>query len=228
MMNESLVAISIACVLCLLPLRCACDPLTFDVNENSKECFYQESAAYKRVHLKYEVIAGGQWLDIGVAIWNEQTGKAVVQTRESFVAADGKGVYAFDCDFDWKICFDNGDHGEGRRVWLDVSEHTSQMSQLRRAQQQSGQQLGAQMDSIKQQLLRATAALTSIENKQQNMRRRRNRHQHTQDSSNARAKWLRVLETALVLALFCAQTLLIRSWFGNGNAASSFLKSSLV
>jgi len=186
----------------LVPSTVYCAELTFELLDNSKDCFYENLEKGKQTTFEFQVVYGGQYdVDVHVEAPNKQIiYKEIKKQYDTFTwtPADA-GVYAF-CfsnefsTFSHKLVYFDLQSGEDSPL-PGIGEHVTAMTQL----ESSAEQIHSN--------------LVSIDDYQTHHRMREAQGRKRAEDLNERVLWWSGIETMAVLAISIAQVMILKNFF---------------
>ncbi|XP_067637027.1 transmembrane emp24 domain-containing protein 7 [Eurosta solidaginis] len=177
---------------------------TFDLADNSEDCFYEEVRRNTSCYLEFQVSAGGQ-LDVDVKLTNPQNKVIYEQQRATFdshqFTAETTGVY--------KVCFSNQFSSFSHKiVYVDfqigdepalpgIDEHATVLTQMETSSQNIHKSLNDILDAQTHHRLREAQG-----------------RKRAEDLNEAVTVWSG-LETFIVLVIGFGQVIILRNFFSN-------------
>ncbi|XP_054276990.1 transmembrane emp24 domain-containing protein 7-like [Macrosteles quadrilineatus] len=194
---------SLIWLLLALPFHLHGTQLTFDLAENSEECFYEEATKGCTVSLEYQVVAGGS-NDVAVIV-KDPTGRTVYQQDRSeydsvALTAVQNGSYV--------VCFGNQfSTFTSKRVFMDfeVSDLPSQES------------VSTAMTQLESSLQNIQDSLDSIVNHQTHHRLREAHSRMRADDLNHHVLWLALAKTTTMLLVSVTMVIVVKTFFSYRN-----------
>jgi len=187
--------------------------LSIEVAPQSEECFFEELEQGKSFELDFEVIRGGL-LDIELVVTNPR-GQVVYQKLSFFNTRDGlgsqnEGMFNFKPEVAgvYRFFFNNKMSRWTPKV---VSFGVPGSAAASHKELAKLEHLGPVVESIQA----IEGRLEEIQSLQDYLRLRETVHRDTQESTNARAQWLSILESGILIAASAGQLYMIQSWFSN-------------
>lgn len=189
-------------LLALLVTLSSCTEFTFDLADNSEDCFHEEIKRNTTAYLEFQVSAGGQ-LDVDVTLKNPQGQVIYEQQRATFdshqFVADTTGVYT--------ACFSNQFSSFSHKfVYVDfqvgeepalpgVDEHATVLTQMETSSQSIHKGLNDILDA------------------QTHHRLRESQGRKRAEELNERVMWWSGVETVAILFIGIGQILVLRNFF---------------
>ena len=189
-------------VFTLLFTLCSCTEFTFDLADNSEDCFYEEIKRNTTAYLEFQVSAGGQ-LDVDVTLKDPQQRVIYEQTRATFdshqFVAETTGVYM--------ACFSNKFSSFSHKfVYVDfqvgdepalpgIDEHATVLTQMETSSQSIHKSLNDILDA------------------QTHHRLRESQGRKRAEELNERVMLWSSVETAAMLLIGIGQILVLRNFF---------------
>lgn len=177
--------------------------LTFELPDNSKECFYQDIAKNKSAVLEFQVITGGQYdVDVELMAPNKEIIYKQIKSQfdsHQFTAAE-HGVYV--------ACFSNEFSTFSHKlIYMDfsltdetplpgVDEHATVLTQMEQTAQEVHKSLNAILDYQTHHRLREAQGRKRAED------------------LNERVLWFSIIESVAVLIIAISTVVVLRSFFG--------------
>ncbi|CRK96855.1 CLUMA_CG009954, isoform A [Clunio marinus] len=177
--------------------------LTFELPDNSKECFYQEVLKNRSAILEYQVITGGQY-DVDVELLSPTKEIIYRQIKSQFdshqFTAPKTGVYAacFSNEFSTfshKLIYMDFSLTEEVNPLPGVDEHATVLTQMEQTAQEIHKSLNAILDYQTHHRLREAQG------------RKRG------EDLNERVLWFSIIETSAMLIIAITTVIVLRSFF---------------
>jgi len=177
--------------------------LTFELPDNSKECFYQEIGKNKTAILEYQVITGGQY-DVDVELLSPTKEIVYRQIKSQFdshqFTAPDAGVYAacFSNEFSTfshKLIYMDFSLSDESNPLPGVDEHATVLTQMELTAQEIHKSLNAILDYQTHHRLREAQG------------RKRG------EDLNERVLWFSIIETSAILIIGVTTVIVLRSFF---------------
>ncbi|XP_054086779.1 transmembrane emp24 domain-containing protein 7 [Zeugodacus cucurbitae] len=183
---------------------------TFDLADNSEDCFFEEVRRNTTCYLEFQVSAGGQ-LDVDVTLTNPHGKVIYEQQRATFDShqfnAEATGVY--------KVCFSNQFSSFSHKiVYVDfqvgdepalpgIDEHATVLTQMETSSQSIHKSLNDILDAQTHHRLSESKG-----------------RKRAEDLNEAVMMWS-ALETGIVLLIGFGQILILRNFFANRKTGDS-------
>ncbi|XP_012157488.1 transmembrane emp24 domain-containing protein 7 [Ceratitis capitata] len=206
----SFVAVSLAILLCISCRFGNAVEFTFDLADNSEDCFYEEVRRNTTCYLEFQVSAGGQ-LDVDVTLTSPHGKVLYEQQRSTFdshqFTAEETGVY--------KVCFSNQFSSFSHKiVYVDfqvgdepalpgIDEHATVLTQMETSSQSIHKSLNDILDA------------------QTHHRLSESKGRRRAEELNEAVNMWSVLETAIVMIIGIGQIVILRSLFSNPKPSES-------
>eukprot|EP00792_Barthelona_sp_PAP020_P005108 TRINITY_DN2500_c0_g1_i1.p1 TRINITY_DN2500_c0_g1~~TRINITY_DN2500_c0_g1_i1.p1 ORF type:complete len:215 (-),score=61.70 TRINITY_DN2500_c0_g1_i1:59-661(-) len=175
--------------------------LTFRVEPNREECFYEDVTAGTKVSGTYQVAQGGL-LDIDVRVWSPEESMIYAADRRH----DGEFSFTAVTPGTYRFCF--GNH---------MSKMTPKLVQFHLHNDDDHTKGGFAKDSdltpLEQSVINLRDELRAITEEQQYMKARERRHRNTTESTNARVLWYSFLEAIVLVCVSLWQIFYLRRMF---------------
>lgn len=189
-------------VVCFLTKLSHCVEFTFELADNSEDCFYEEIKRNTSAYLEFQVSAGGQ-LDVDVTLKDPQNRVIYEQKRATFdshqFTAETTGIYT--------ACFSNKFSSFAHKfVYVDfqvgdepalpgIDEHATVLTQMETSSQAIHKSLNEILDAQTHHRLREAQGRKRAE------------------ELNERVWWYSSIETAAVLLIGIGQIFVLRNFF---------------
>lgn len=197
-------------VLCLTVLSNAIE-LTFELDDNAKECFYEDVDQDEEITLEYQVISGGKY-DVDVFIEDPKGQVIYKETKKQYDAFDHttnlKGTYKF-CfsnefsTFTHKVVYFDFIKGEEDPFARDVGAHITVLTQLETS------------------CVTIHEALKTVIEYQTHHRLREAKGRARAERLNEKIQWWSLGEFCLILGIGLTQVLVLRSFFTDNKQKQS-------
>lgn len=200
-MCKTYALLSATIIACLLAISQAVE-FTFDLADNSEDCFYEEIKRNTTAYLEFQVSAGGQ-LDVDVTLKNPQGRVIYEQQRATFdshqFVADTTGVYV--------ACFSNKFSSFSHKfVYVDfqvgdepvlpgIDEHATVLTQMETSSQAIHKSLNDILDAQTHHRLREAQGRKRAE------------------ELNETVMWWSCVETGAMILIGVGQILVLRNFF---------------
>jgi len=174
--------------------------LSYTIDANAEECFYEEVPAGTRLGLSYQVTEGGA-LDIDCVIKGPDDSELFKMDRSSSAhytfSASTQGVY--------KFCFGNTFSTVTRKqIGFIVTVGETNTQELAKAEH---------LSVLENSIMQVSEGLASIQSEQAYMRARERGHRSTTESTNERVLYWAVFEAIVLLCMSFGQIFYIKRSF---------------
>lgn len=203
-------SVFILIVFCFLTKLSHCVEFTFELADNSEDCFYEEIKRNISAYLEFQVSAGGQ-LDVDVTLKDPQNRIIYQQQKATFdshqFTAETTGIYT--------ACFSNKFSSFSHKfVYVDfqvgdepalpgIDEHATVLTQMESSSQAIHKSLNEILDAQTHHRLREAQGRKRAE------------------ELNERVWWYSSLETGAVLLIGIGQILILRNFFTDRKPSQS-------
>jgi len=177
------------------------DRITFEVANGAKACFYYDGIIDQKMKLEGAVLRGGA-MDIGLIIRSGHGSLVYSSTvyerlEQQFIAASN-GSY--------EICWDNGMSRGGDKI--------VQFELLVDAQIDGHEFVTTKnLDPVTRSIMEIETSLHEIQEDQQYLKLREQRHRDTADSLYERVVWWSLVESVVLIVLTVVQVYTLRNFF---------------
>eukprot|EP00741_Cyanophora_paradoxa_P022552 tig00000248_g21777.t1 len=185
--------------LLLLALAAVASAISFSIEPQREECFYQEVNANVKVSGSFHVSSGGM-LDIDMKIMSP-TDKVLYQIEKQ---SEGKFAFSAETTGTYKICFSNRMSTLTAKTVtfsFNAEDHESALAKQER------------LSPLEQAILKLAEGLDAIESEQKYMRLRERVHRATSESTNSRVLWWSFFEACLLVGMTLWQIFYLRRFF---------------
>ncbi|XP_031571508.1 transmembrane emp24 domain-containing protein 7-like [Actinia tenebrosa] len=192
-----LVFLALSCVL----VRCT--ELTLELEDNARQCFYEDVKKGTKITLEFQVITGGNY-DVDVTLYDPKDKALYTVQKKQYdshtVNADEDGTYKF-CfsnefsTFTHKTVYFDFQAGEDQPMTRSMGEHHTALTQMETACVTIHENLKIAIDYQTHHRLRETQGRDLSEN------------------LNERVQWWSIGESVLIICVGILQVFLLRNFF---------------
>lgn len=175
--------------------------LTFTIEPNKEECFFEEINKGEKVSTTFQVASGG-FLDIDVKLLDPRDQKVFVKERET------EGRFPFTAEYDglYSLCFSNKMSTLTPKT-VSFNFHVGIATTAHEVAHKE------HLTPLELTIVQLSEGLYNVQDEQKYMRVRERVHRNTTESTNARVLWWSFVEAAILVGMSLYQVYYLRRFF---------------
>merc|ERR1711871_228237 len=189
---------------CLLFAALASSPasaLTFTIQPNKEDCFFEEINKGEKVSMTFQVASGG-FLDIDVKLLDPRDVKIFSKERET----EGRHHFTTEHDGLYSLCFSNKMSTLTPKT-VSFNFHVGIATTAHEVARKE------HLTPLELTIVQLSEGLYNVQDEQKYMRVRERVHRNTTESTNARVLWWSFLEAAILVGMSLFQVSYLRRFF---------------